>query len=75
MGAEGDALCGSTWTPYNQRTTEYAPPPVPTRQQSSGTVHPGSFCDTPGETGVTTKGTPMMCGIGSDGEYRWKSAN
>ncbi|MGW4339136.1 DUF2510 domain-containing protein [Rhodococcus koreensis] len=78
MGAEGDALCGSTSRPRNQSqpTTQYTPPPVTTREQSStGTVHPGSFCSTPGAIGVTTKGTPMVCAPGSDGEDRWRSAN
>ncbi len=83
MGSEGDTLCGSTWTPYTQPpapaytpppTPDYTPPPAPP-QQSGGTVHPGSFCDTPGETGVTTKGTAMVCAPGSDGRDRWQSAN
>ncbi|MFB7632231.1 hypothetical protein ACFC0M_14935 [Streptomyces sp. NPDC056149] len=38
-----------------------------------GVVHPGSFCGTPGATGVTKKGTPMICGPGSDGRNRWHS--
>ncbi|MFE0177820.1 hypothetical protein ACFWZ2_36470 [Streptomyces sp. NPDC059002] len=38
-----------------------------------GVVHPGSFCDTPGAPGVTKKGTPMICGPGSDGRNRWHS--
>ncbi|MET7699398.1 hypothetical protein [Streptomyces sp. NPDC005485] len=41
---------------------------------SVGTVHPGSFCSPQGATGVTTKGTPMVCGPGSDGRNRWHSA-
>lgn len=41
---------------------------------TAGTVHPGSFCSPTGATGVTTKGTPMVCGPGSDGRDRWKSA-
>ncbi|TQC41482.1 DUF2510 domain-containing protein [Rhodococcus sp. WS4] len=76
--AEGDALCGSAARPryQSQPTTEYTPPPVTTREQpSAGTVHPGSYCSTPGATGVTTKGTPMVCAPGSDGEDRWRSAN
>ncbi|MHA4855050.1 DUF2510 domain-containing protein [Rhodococcus sp. MSC1_016] len=78
MGSEGDALCGSTWTPrtQSQPTMQYTPPPVTTRDQSSaGTVHPGSYCSTPGAAGVTIKGTPMVCARGSDGEDRWRSAN
>lgn len=60
--------------------TQYTPPPAPAYtppsqdQQSSGTVHPGSYCSSPGALGATVKGTPMVCGVGSDGEYRWKSA-
>ncbi|WP_432137733.1 MULTISPECIES: PASTA domain-containing protein [unclassified Streptomyces] len=39
-----------------------------------GTVHPGSFCSPRGATGVTEAGTPMVCGPGSDGRNRWRSA-
>ncbi|MDW8804202.1 PASTA domain-containing protein [Streptomyces scabiei] len=39
-----------------------------------GTVHPGSYCSPQGATGVTTKGTPMVCGPGSDGRNRWRSS-
>ncbi|MBP1158084.1 hypothetical protein JOE46_000243 [Rhodococcus sp. PvR099] len=71
MGLEGDRLCGSTWVPRNQPpapaplfsppTTTVAPAPAPVYsppavERSGGTVHPGSFCSTPGATGVTTKG-------------------
>ncbi|MCT7292356.1 DUF2510 domain-containing protein [Rhodococcus sp. PAE-6] len=52
----------------------YTPPPAPA-QQSGGTVHGGSFCSTPGATGVTTKGTPMVCAPGKDGRDRWQSPN
>ncbi|WP_223733141.1 PASTA domain-containing protein [Streptomyces purpurogeneiscleroticus] len=38
------------------------------------TVHPGSFCAPAGATGVTSAGTPMVCGPGSDGRNRWRSA-
>ncbi|MFC5958652.1 PASTA domain-containing protein [Streptomyces pratens] len=40
---------------------------------SAGVVHPGSYCSPPGATGVTKKGTPMVCGPGSDGRDRWHS--
>lgn len=76
MGAEGNALCGSTWTPRNQRppVTEYTPLATTTRGQSTvGTVHPGSYCSTPGAVGVTVSGTPMVCAPGSDGKDRWQS--
>lgn len=36
-------------------------------------VHPGSFCSPAGAAGVTKKGTPMVCGPGSDGRDRWHS--
>lgn len=38
-----------------------------------GVVHPGSFCSPSGATGVTKKGTPMVCGPGGDGRDRWHS--
>ncbi|RSS18854.1 PASTA domain-containing protein [Streptomyces sp. WAC08401] len=41
---------------------------------SVGTVHPGSFCSSPGATAVTKAGTPMVCGPGSDGRNRWRSS-
>ncbi|MDH6284655.1 DUF2510 domain-containing protein [Prescottella agglutinans] len=82
MGAEGDELCGAPWKPRTTRPAPaYTPPAAPqpaytppAPQQSSGTVHPGSFCSSPGATGVTTKGTSMVCGPGSDGKNRWKFA-
>ncbi|NMM91224.1 hypothetical protein B2J88_44150 [Rhodococcus sp. SRB_17] len=69
----------TTTTPYVPPAPAYTPPkatepayvpPAP----SGGTVHPGSYCSSLGATGVTTKGTAMVCGIGSDGKKRWKSA-
>lgn len=83
MGAEGDELCGAPWNPRpTQPAPAYTPPPAPTYtppaapnpRPSAGTVHPGSFCATPGATGVTTTGKAMVCGVGSDGRDRWKSA-
>ncbi|TJZ81210.1 DUF2510 domain-containing protein [Rhodococcus oryzae] len=89
MGLEGDRLCGSTWVPRNQPpapaplfsppTTTVAPAPAPVYsppavERSGGTVHPGSFCSTPGATGVTTKGKSMVCDVASDGKDRWQSA-
>lgn len=85
MGAEGNALCGSTWTPYNQIPSPapidtytpsipepaYTPPPT---VDVPGAVHPGSYCDKPGTPGVTAKGTAMVCAPGSDGRLRWQSA-
>jgi hypothetical protein len=36
-------------------------------------VHAGSYCDPPG-TGVTSKGTPMVCRPAKDGRNRWQKA-
>jgi hypothetical protein len=47
-----------------------AAPPVPASPQ---VVHPGAFCDA-GQTGVTDRGTPMVCGPASDGRDRWHAA-
>lgn len=84
MGAEGDELCGAPWKPRSQPTQPapaYTPPPapqpaytLPAPQQGSGTVHPGAYCSSPGATGVTTKGTPMVCVGEGGGKGRWKSA-
>jgi uncharacterized membrane protein YgcG len=41
---------------------------------SGQVVHPGSFCSPAGATGVTSAGTLMVCGPGSDGRNRWRSA-
>ncbi|GHH70833.1 hypothetical protein GCM10018793_05490 [Streptomyces sulfonofaciens] len=37
-------------------------------------VHPGAFCAPAGATGVTSAGTPMVCGPASDGRNRWHHA-
>lgn len=50
-----------------------APAPAPAPAPQSNVVHPGAFCS--GGTGITTKGTPMVCAPGSDGKNRWRSAN
>jgi hypothetical protein len=69
----------TTTAPYVPPAPAYTPPKttepvyVPPKP-SGGTVNPGSFCSSPGATGVTKKGTPMVCGIGSDGRDRWVSA-
>ncbi|MDL2075192.1 PASTA domain-containing protein [Streptomyces sp. GXMU-J15] len=41
---------------------------------SAGTVHPGAFCSPSGATGTSRTGKPMVCGPGSDGRDRWRSA-
>lgn len=45
-------------------------PPAPASPQ---VAHPGAFCDA-GQTGVTDRGTPMVCGPASDGRNRWHAA-
>ncbi len=38
-------------------------------------VYPGAFCSPPGATGLTSKGTPMVCKLDSKGlRYRWGHA-
>ncbi|GAA2239114.1 hypothetical protein GCM10010430_20340 [Kitasatospora cystarginea] len=41
---------------------------------SGPVVHPGAFCSPEGATGITSKGTPMVCGRTSDGRDRWHAA-
>jgi hypothetical protein len=48
------------------------PPPTP-GSGASPVVHPGAFCAPAGARGVTTAGTPMVCGPASDGRNRWHS--
>jgi hypothetical protein len=45
-------------------------PPAPAQQ----IVHPGAFCAPAGARGVTTAGTPMVCGPAADGRNRWHAA-
>ena len=45
-------------------------PPAPSQQ----IVHPGAFCAQAGGRGVTTAGTPMVCGPAADGRNRWHAA-
>jgi hypothetical protein len=59
-------------TPVRTRApvTTHAPAPAP-----SGIVHPGAFCSSAGATGVTSRGTPMICRTTStDSRLRWRSA-
>ena len=53
-----------------------APAPAPKAPTNSGTrvVHPGAFCAPAGATGVTTKGTHMVCGpTANSARARWHS--
>ena len=57
----------------------HAPAPAPRRTTPPPTghgpfVHPGAFCAPEGATGVTDRGTPMVCGPASDGRNRWHHA-
>ena len=53
-----------------------APAPVaPAPAPAAGTVHPGSFCSVARDTGVTTKGTAMVCKTtAEDSRLRWRAA-
>ncbi|WP_190110494.1 hypothetical protein [Streptomyces cinnamoneus] len=65
--------------PTDDRPTDDRPTDNDTSGSHSGsqgggggtTVRGGSFCSPQGATGVTVKGTPMVCGPGSDGRNRW----
>jgi len=48
---------------------------APRASSARHVVHPGAFCAPVGATGVTTKGTPMVCSVkaGQD-RARWRSA-
>ena len=47
----------------------------PAGSSSGGTVTAGAFCSTVGSTGVTVKGTPMVCSVKvGDSRARWRSA-
>jgi hypothetical protein len=57
---------GEAGPPTTQPPTTATPAPAGSRH----VVHCGAFC-TAGETGVTTRGTPMVCGPASEGRDRW----
>jgi hypothetical protein len=48
-----------------------APPTEPPSTPSQPIVRAGAYCAPVGATGVTTAGTPMVCGPESDGRNRW----
>ena len=49
-----------------------APAPAP---PTANVVHPGSYCSVAGASGVTTKGTPMVCKTtATDSRLRWRAA-
>jgi hypothetical protein len=49
--------------------------PVPgPSSKPSGSVTPGAFCNSPGATGVSSKGKPMVCSPDKNGQYyRWRA--
>ncbi len=57
-------------------TAASADTPAPSGGTGGGrVVHPGSFCDKAGASGVTKKGTAMRCQMDSKGErLRWSAA-
>ena len=62
----------STHTARPTPTTRARPPaPTTTAPPPATVVHPGSFCSPEGATGVTDRGTSMVCGPASDGRDRW----
>ncbi|MFI9201812.1 hypothetical protein [Streptomyces sp. NPDC053048] len=66
-GSTGDGSTGGTTSGGGTSTSGGA-------GGGAGVVRPGSFCSPQGATGVTAKGTPMICGPGSDGRNRWRAA-
>ncbi|WP_406299146.1 hypothetical protein OG948_28250 [Embleya sp. NBC_00888] len=51
------------------------PPKVDPPPANVNTVHPGSFCSPVGATGVTDKGTAMVCSLkAGDSRARWRAA-
>jgi hypothetical protein len=59
--------------PVPAPATTLAPAPAPGGAGSAPVVHPGAFCAPVGARGVTSAGTPMVCGRASDGRNRWHS--
>lgn len=68
----------TTQAPVQQQAPAPATQPAPApqqqpQQQQLPLVHPGSFCSTSGQQGVTIRGTLMMCQEGvNDGRLRWR---
>ncbi len=64
----------TTSHPKTQAPTPSRPPtqvPTTTTPPAPVAVHPGSYCAPEGATGVTSRGTSMVCGPASDGRNRW----
>jgi hypothetical protein len=59
--------------PKPAKTTAKTTVKKTTAPKTTLTVHPGSFCSPLGATGVTTKGTPMVCKTTeTDSKARWR---
>ena len=64
--------------PVEQQAPAPTPQPAPVpqqqpQQQQLPLVHPGSFCSTSGQQGMTIRGTLMMCKLGAnDDRLRWR---
>ena len=58
--------------PQHEPATRRTPATNDNDSGGVGTVNPGSFCDPPG-TGVSPRGTAMVCALAADGRNRWKS--
>jgi hypothetical protein len=61
-------------SPRDAQPPATAPPATEPPAPSQQIVHPGAFCAPAGARGVTTAGTPMVCGPASDGRNRWHAA-
>jgi hypothetical protein len=64
------AAPAATEPPPTEPPATAAPAPEPPAP-SAHVVHPGAFCAPVGARGITTAGTPMVCGPASDGRNRW----
>ena len=47
--------------------------PPPSERSAPQTVHPGAFCSSEGATGVTNRGTPMVCTSKAGDRARWRA--
>ncbi len=63
-------------TPQHAVTHAPAPANAPPTQSGPNVVHPGAFCAPEGATGVTDRGTAMVCGTtaASPTRARWHAA-
>ena len=64
----------STTVPVTSHPPVRVVPKVVEHKADLPIVHGGAFCSEKGAIGATSKGTPMMCQVASDGRLRWKKA-